>query len=64
MILTEHPFKGNSNLIRTYTDDPAKALLQLQTGAVYAEAIDVYPLKYTYEETERQEGKPDDAVYN
>lgn len=55
MILTEHPFKGNGNLIRTYTDDPTKALLQLQTGAVYDEAIDVYPSRFTYVEIDKVE---------
>lgn len=54
MILTEHPFKGNGNLIRTYTDDPTKALLQLQTGAVYEEAIDVFPSRFSYEETGKE----------
>ena len=55
MILTEHPYKGNKKLIRTYTDDPAKALLQLETGAVYEEAIDVYPRRFSYEEIEKTE---------
>ena len=50
MILTEHPYKGNAKLIRTYTNDPEKALLQAETGAVYKEAIDVYPLKFSYTE--------------
>ena len=53
MILTEHPYQGNPKLIRTYTDDPEKALLQLETGAVYEEAIDVCPVRFTYAETER-----------
>ena len=55
MILTEHPYQGNPKLIRTYTDDPAKALLQLETGAVYEEAIDTYPPRYEYTETEKPE---------
>ena len=59
MILTEHPYKGNKKLIRTYTDDPTKALLQQETGAVYDEAIDKYPIRYTYTETERQEDEND-----
>ena len=56
MILTEHPYEGNKKLIRTYTDDPTKALLQRETGAVYEEAIDRFPCKYNYIETEKPEG--------
>ena len=55
MILTEHPYKGNKKLIRTYTDDPTKALLQQETGAVYEEAIDVFPSRFFYEETGKEE---------
>lgn len=55
MILTEHPYKGNKKLIRTYSDDPTKALLQLQTGAVYEEAIDVFPSRFSYKETGKEE---------
>nr|DAK97141.1 MAG TPA: hypothetical protein [Caudoviricetes sp.] len=55
MILTEHPYKGNKKLIRTYSDDPTKALLQQETGAVYEEAIDRYPARYGYDETEKPE---------
>lgn len=50
MILTEHPYNGNKKLIRTYSDDADKALLQNETGAVYDEAIDTFPPRFTYTE--------------
>lgn len=50
MILTEHPYKGNKKLIRTYSDDADKVLLQAETGAVYDEAIDTFPSRFTYTE--------------
>jgi len=55
MIQTEYPYRGDKKLIRTYTDDPEKALLQQESGAVYTEAIDTFPLRFTYTETEKRE---------
>ena len=37
-------------LIRHYSDSGMK-LLQVETGVVYDEAIDIVPCQYTYEET-------------
>lgn len=37
-------------LIRHYSDNGVK-LLQVETGIMYDEAIDIVPCKYTYEET-------------
>ena len=62
MILTEHPYKGKKKLIRTYSDDTSKDLLQVETGAVYTEAIDFFPKKYTYVEVDKKE-KNDDALF-
>lgn len=39
------------NLIKTYSNI-GKPLLQVETGAIYREAIDIYPCPYTYEETD------------
>ena len=47
------------NLIETYSDNPDKTLLQVQTGAIYDRAIDVVPVRYTYQEVERE---PDNVV--
>ena len=49
MIKTE--LLKNDTLIRYYSDKKMK-LLQVETGIMYDEAIDVVPCKYTYEETE------------
>lgn len=40
-----------NGLIRHYSD-AGKMILQIETGALYSEAIDVTPCKYTYEESE------------
>lgn len=40
----------NERLVRHYSDKGMK-LKQVETGAVYDEAVDVIPCKYTYEET-------------
>ena len=61
MIQTQHPYiddngKKHSSLIKTWTDDPEhKTLLQVETGATYDEAVDVYPCPYTYEEIDKPE---------
>lgn len=41
------------NLMETYSDNPDKTLLQVETGATYDRAIDVVPLRYTYQEVDK-----------
>ena len=41
------------NLYRTYSDENYK-IKQIQTGAIYDEAIDVEDSIYTYEETDEK----------
>ena len=48
MIKTE--LLKDGTLIRHYSDSGVK-LLQVETGIVYDEAIDIVPCRYTYEET-------------
>ena len=48
MIKTE--LLKDGTLIRHYSDNGMK-LLQVETGIVYDEAIDIVPCRYTYEET-------------
>lgn len=56
MIKTQYPYiddNGNSRtgLIKTYTDDEDKVLLQVETNIIYGnEVIDVYPCRFTYKE--------------
>ena len=42
--------KDGVNLYRTYSDENFK-ILQVETGNIYDEAIDVETANYTYEET-------------
>lgn len=49
MIITE--LLKDGKLIRHYSDMDMK-LLQVETGMVYDEAIDIVPCRYTYEETD------------
>lgn len=46
--------KKHKDLVRTYSDDETKMLLQVETGITYDDAIDTYPCKYTYEEIDKQ----------
>ena len=51
--------KDGVMLYKTYSDI-GKKIIQVQTGIEYDEAIDVYPFKYTYVESENdieQEGE-------
>ena len=41
------------NLIKTTSDRDLK-IRQIETGHIYDSAIDIIPLKYTYEETEEK----------
>ena len=49
MIKTE--LLNDGTLIKHYSD-AGFMLLQVETGAVYSDPIDVVPCKYTYEETD------------
>ena len=58
MIKEQHPYiddKGNehANLIKHWSDDETKTLLQVETGCLYDEAIDLYPCVYTYQEVDK-----------
>jgi len=50
MLLTEYPHNGRIDRIRHYSDSGLK-IRQNETGVEYDEAVDIYPCKYTYEET-------------
>ena len=56
-IMTQYPHidgngKERNDLIRTYSSVGLQ-ILQIETGAVYDEAVDIYPSKYTYTETDQ-----------
>ncbi len=60
MLIEEYPYAGRENLIRHYSD--AGMMIhqfefdrfgkRIDTGNEYGEAIDRYPCRYTYEETD------------
>ena len=51
MILQETIKIGKRDFIRSYSDS-GKMIRKIGTESIYAEAIDVIPCAYTYEETE------------
>jgi len=48
-MIVEEPY--GDDLVRHYSDR-GMMMLQVETGIKYAEAIDVVPCRYTYEETD------------
>lgn len=51
MIKTDYPYNGNAKLIR-FSSDAGFTIRQIETEIEYDEAVDRYPSKYTYEETD------------
>lgn len=56
MLIEQYPFIDEegieyNNLIKHYSDI-GKLILQKETGIKYSEAVDIYPCRYTYEETD------------
>lgn len=43
--------KDGVDLYRTYSDK-GLCIRQIETGEIYSEAIDIWPIAYTYEETD------------
>ena len=62
MLRTEYPYNGNDKLVRHYSD--SKMMIeQIETGVRYEEAVDVYPSKYTYTETDEPIPEYDEEVF-
>ena len=53
----------NERFVRHYSDKGLK-LLQVETGIMYDEAIDIVPCRYTYEETDVLIEKEEDLYGN
>lgn len=52
----------NEKLVQHKSDD-GKRIIQLETGRIYDEAIDLYPCRYTYAEViEPDEKEPDGSI--
>lgn len=52
-------------LVRTYSDEGMK-IRQVETDTIYDEAIDVEPVRYTYEETDIpiEPEEPEEVTYD
>lgn len=46
-------------LIRTYSDSGYE-IRQIETGLIYSEAVDIKPIRFTYEETDNKIIKEDE----
>ena len=54
-IKTVYPYIDNNSLVYHYAEDETGkrfCIKQLETDLIYAEAVDVYPCRYTYEVTD------------
>lgn len=56
MLIEQYPYideQGNEheNLVKHYSDEDI-LILQVETGVKYSDAVDVYPCRYTYKETD------------
>lgn len=59
---TQYPYDDNTNLIRHYAEDESGeqyCIEQVETGFIYADAVDKYPCKYTYTATDKKVEKPE-----
>lgn len=67
MLKVEYPYNDKENLIKHYSDE-GNYILQNETGIKYCAAVDVYPCRYTYTETNEKipikKDKTDDAKMN
>lgn len=51
MIVQERTTINGTEFLHTYSDS-GMMLMQVETGTMYSDAIDVIPCKYTYTETD------------
>jgi hypothetical protein len=61
MLIEEYPYKGRTDRIRHYSDI-GMMIRQNEMGYLYAEAVDVYPTRFTYTETDDPIPEPEDVV--
>ena len=47
--------EDNVQLYKTYSDNATKYIKQVETGRIYKEAIDVYPIRYAYIEVDEEQ---------
>jgi len=51
-MIIQEPYKENDKLVRTFSDE-GKMIMQIETGRIYSEAVDISPCRYTYTETDQ-----------
>ena len=61
MLKAEHPYNGRDDRIRHYSDS-GMMIEQTDTGNLYEEAVDKYPTRHTYEETDEPIPEPEEEV--
>ena len=62
-MIVQETFRVNPDsweLVRTWSD-AGLMIRQVETGATYAEAVDIYPCPYTYEETDEPVDEDDEV---
>lgn len=70
-VIEEHPYIDENgepyfDKVRHYSDD-GKQIMQVETGKVYDEAVDIYPCPYTYVEvgeTDNTENNSNEVVFD
>ena len=51
-MIVQETIEGNDNLVKTYSDN-GMMIRKIGTDELYSEAIDVFPCRYTYVETDK-----------
>lgn len=68
-VIEENPYIDENgepyfDKVRHYSDE-GKPIVQVETGKIYDEAVDIYPCPYTYAEVENEtvEDNPSEKVF-
>jgi hypothetical protein len=57
-LITEYPYNGREDRIKHYSD-AGMYIEQTDTGRVYTDAVDKYPTRHTYTETDEPIPEPE-----
>lgn len=60
-LVAEHPYNGREDRIKHYSD-AGMMIEQTDTGRLYVEAVDKYPTRHTYKETDEPIPEPDEVI--
>lgn len=69
MIKEQYPYIDDfgvehDDLVKHWTTNDKKIMLQVETGDLYEEAIDAYPCRFTYEEVDKPVEENEEEDYN